>query len=217
VKSIGDIYLGWVANVWKKEDADAHIIRLQKYIIAMLFVLGLSFFVGWITAPSRMTVYIPPDIQNGATLKAGAIPESLIYSYTYEIWQKLNYWSGEDADEYQKNIRSYWSYLTPGFRADLLEEFAELKATGQVMRSRSLQGISGAAYEPVNIRKIGSNSWEVRLRMRLTESRNNQVVKDVEILYPLIVTRVNISHENNPYGLALAGFGSAPERERTHV
>lgn len=53
--------------------------------------------------------------------------------------------------------------------------------------------------------------------MRLTEFKNGQAVKDVEILYPLKITRVNVSQQNNPYGLAIAGFISNPERLRTYI
>jgi integrating conjugative element protein (TIGR03746 family) len=211
------IFKGWITQAWKKEDADEKIIQLQKRFIGVLCVLTLAFFTGWITSPSRLTVYLPPDIQNGATIKAGSIPDPLIYSFAYEVWQELNYWPAENGDDYQKNIRTYWSYLTPKFKAELLEDSAELKASGQIQRIRYLQGLSGAAYESVNVKKIGTDTWEVDLKMRLTEFKNNQAVKDVEIIYPLKITRVNVSTQNNPYGLALAGFVSEPQRQKTYI
>jgi integrating conjugative element protein (TIGR03746 family) len=211
------IFRGWITSAWRKEDADKQIIHLQKRFISMLCILSVAFFIGWITSPSRLTLYLPPDIQNGATLKAGSIPEPLIYSFAYEIWQELNYWPGENGDDYQKNIHTYWSYLTPKFKAELLEDYADLKSSGQVQRIRYLQGISGAAYESVNVKKIGNDTWEVDLKMRLTEFKNNQAVKDVEIIYPLIVTRINVSTQNNPYGLAIAGFVSEPQRQKTYI
>ncbi|MEO8964496.1 MAG: DUF2895 family protein, partial [Gammaproteobacteria bacterium] len=73
------IFKGWITQAWKKEDADAQIIQFQKRFIVLLCLFSLAFFVGWITSPSRLTLYIPPDIQNGATIKAGSIPEPLIY------------------------------------------------------------------------------------------------------------------------------------------
>lgn len=127
---------GWLTQAWKKEDADERIIQLQQYCIIALLVLTVILLIGWSTAPSRLTVYIPPDIQNGSTLKAGAIPEPLIYSFAYEIWQELNYWPNEGGEPYVNNIKTYWSYLTPQFKNILLEDYAELKATGQVQRTR---------------------------------------------------------------------------------
>jgi len=39
----------------------------------------------------------------------------------------------------------------------------------------------------------------------------------VEILYPLKVTRMNVSQDKNPYGLVLAGYVSAPMRLKTYI
>src|SRR5437667_12702064 len=102
------IFRGWITHAWKKEDADTRIIQLQKQFIIILFICCLGFFIGWITSPSRLTVYLPPDITNGATMKAGSIPPPLIYSFAYEIWQELNYWPEETDNSYQKKIHTYW-------------------------------------------------------------------------------------------------------------
>jgi integrating conjugative element protein (TIGR03746 family) len=208
---------GWLTSAWKKEDADRQIIQLQKRFISVLCILSFTFFLGWVTSPSRLTLYIPPDIQNGATLKVNSIPNAMIYSFAYEVWQELNYWPGETGDDYQKNIHTYWSYLTPKFKTELLEDYADLKASGQIQRIRYLQGISGAAYESANVKKIGNDTWEVDLKMRLTEFKNNQPVKDVEIIYPLIITRINASTQNNPYGLVISGFATEPQRQKTYI
>jgi integrating conjugative element protein (TIGR03746 family) len=211
------IYRGWLTNAWKKEDADAQVIQLQKYFILILIILSFGFFIGWVTAPSRLTVYIPPEVQNGSTIKAGSIPESLIYSFAYEIWQELNYWPSDDGEDYKKNIKMYWSYLTPRFKSELMEDSANLKESGQLQRTRYLQGLSGAAYDVINVKKLGNDTWEVDLRMRLTEYKNNQPVKDVEIIYPLRITRINVSPKSNPFGLVLDGFVSDPERVKTYI
>jgi integrating conjugative element protein (TIGR03746 family) len=217
MKNEDSLFKGWITHAWRKEDSYVQIISLQKYVIGILVVLSLAFFGGWVTSPSRLTLYIPPDIQNGATIKSGTIPTSLIYSFAYEIWQELNYWHDEGGDNYQENIRSYWSYLSPQFKNILLDEVTELKSSGQIQRIRYLLGTSGAAFEPNNVREIAKDTWEVRLKMRLTEYKNNQVIKDVDILYPLKITRVNVSPQNNPYGLIIAGFVSEPVRLKTYI
>lgn len=204
-------------GAWKKEDQDASVIKLQSRTIFLLFAALVFCCIGWMTSPSRMVVYIPPDISNGATLKANTIPNPLIYSFSYEIWQELNYWSHDGTQDYANNIHTYWSYLTSNFKADLLQDNEDLKTTGQLQRQRFLQGLSGAAFDSANVKKISNNTWEVDLKMRLTEVKNNQPVKVVEILYPLKVVRANISQQNNPYGLQLAGFVSEPIRLKTYI
>jgi integrating conjugative element protein (TIGR03746 family) len=210
-------YRGWVTHAWRKEDADAKVIQVQKYLLILLGILCAIFSMGWITAPSRLTVYIPPDIQNGATIKVGTVPAPLIYSFAYEVWQEINYWPVDGESDYKKNIHQYVPYLTPLFKSELLAEYAELKASGQVQRIRYLQGLSGAAYEAVNVKRLSNHSWEVNLSMRLTEYKNNQPVKDVEIIYPLKIIRTNVSPRHNPYGLAIAGFTAEPKRTTTYI
>lgn len=212
-----NFYKGWMMNVWRKEDADAQLIKVLKMMIGILVFVCLALCLGWISSPSRLTIYIPPDIQNGATIKAGSIPASLIYSFTYEVWQELNYWPENGEMDYKKNLVTYRPYLTQQFNAECQQEYDELKKSGQLQRIRYLQGASGAAYDSMNIKQLSSNTWEVDLKMRLTEYKNNQPVKDVDIIYPLKITRVNVSQHNNPYGLAIAGFIAEPKRLNTYI
>ena len=74
---------GWIMNAWRKEDADAIIIKLQNKFIIILCLIALGLFIGWMREPSDLTIHIPPDIQNGATIKVGTIPPPLIYSFAY--------------------------------------------------------------------------------------------------------------------------------------
>jgi integrating conjugative element protein (TIGR03746 family) len=217
MKIINKILSGWTNGVWQKEDKDAAVIKAQKTTIYIVVSFCLLFAFGWMHSPSKMTVYIPPDISNGATLKAGEIPAPLIYSFAYEVWQEINYWPTDGSNDYQNNLRGYWSYLTPSFKSDLLQDYNDLKSAGQVQRQRYMQGIAGAAYDSSLIKKISDNTWEVDLKMRLTEYKNSQPVKDVEILYPIKVTRLDVSQRYNPYGLALAGFAYEPVRLKTYI
>jgi integrating conjugative element protein (TIGR03746 family) len=211
------IYRGWINHAWRKEDADAQLIKLQKYMLGILLFLCLVMCVGWMTSPSRLTIYIPPDIQNGATMKVNAIPEPLIYSFAYEVWQELNYWPQDGESDYKKNLTVYRPYLTPKLYAELQQEYDELKKSGQLQRIRYLQGFNGAAYDSANIKQLDANTWQIDLKMHLTEYKNNQPVKDVDIIYPLKITRMNVSPRNNPYGLVIAGFISEPKRLNTYI
>ena len=101
-------------NAWKKEDRDTALIRTLRGGMILLFLLCLVLAAGWMTAPKHLCIYIPPDISNGATLKVNEIPNPLIYSFAYELWQEINYWPEEGEQNYGKNIKSYAAYLTPG-------------------------------------------------------------------------------------------------------
>lgn len=211
------VFKGWWSNAWKKEDRDQAVIATQSRFIWMVMALCLFLGIGWMRSPSDMTIHIPPDITNGATFKVNDVPAAFLHSFAYEVWQNVNYWGQDGSQDYIKNIRLFAAYLTPRFQTELTQDYDDLKTSGQVQRQRSLQGANGAVFESSTVKRLSANSWQINLRMRLLEYRNNQVVKDIEILYPLKVIRWDISSEKNPYGLAIDGFVSPPMRLKTTV
>ncbi len=204
-------------NAWKKQDQDYALIRAQAIFIGLLFLLCAFFCIGWMTAPSRLRIYIPPDISNGATLKVNQIPNPLIYSFAYEVWQELNYWPEDGSKDYPKNLRTFSAYVTQEFQSQLNQEYTELLSAGQIQRQRFIQGLAGSAYDIHSVKKLNNNTWEVDLKVRLMEYKNNQLVKDTEIIYPLRIIRHDVSNSLNPYGLAIAGFITPPQRLKTYI
>jgi integrating conjugative element protein (TIGR03746 family) len=202
----------YLFTAWKKEDRDSAVIQLQKQCIIALLLFCILLLIGWISAPARLRVYIPPDLRNGATLKINEIPPALIYSFAYEIWQELNYWQNNGSSDYSTNLRTYTAYLTSEFQAELKHEFQELSNSGQSQRQRNMQGVGASAFDSSLVKKLSNSTWEVDLKMHLQEYKNNQRVKDAVILYPLKITRFEGAPSANPYGLALAGFTAAPKR-----
>jgi integrating conjugative element protein (TIGR03746 family) len=213
----GKLVTGWIMNAWKKDDALKQAINLQNKFILMLLLVITGLIIGWMREPSNLTLYVPPDIQNGATIKANTIPNPLIYSFAYEVWEEINTWPKNGEIEYKQNIQTYWSYLSPQFMREMLDNFEELKLSGQLQRIRYMQGMSGSAFDPNNVKKLGNDTWEVDLKMHVSEYKNNQIVKDVEIVYPLKIARVNIARSLNPYELAITGFVSEPKRINTLI
>lgn len=211
------LLLGWQTNAWKKEDKDAAIISAQNRFIWIVVGLCIFFGIGWMHSPSDLTIHIPPDIQNGATMKVNEITNSAVYSFSYEIWQRVNYWPEDGSKDYNQNVRTYAAYLTPRFQSELLQEYDELKESGQVQRQRLMQGVSGSSFTSADVKKLGDGTWEIDLKMRLLEYKNNQLVKDIEMLYPLKAIRWDVSSESNPYGLAIDGFVSPPVRLKTNT
>ena len=55
--------------------------------------------IAWDRARQALTLYYPPDLRSGATLKAGEVPPASVYAFAYYIFQQLNRWphSGEQG------------------------------------------------------------------------------------------------------------------------
>ena len=191
-----------IFQAWKKQDQDEAVIKAQRRNNVILASLCVLLTIGWMSA---------------VTQNAGEIPKPSIYSFAYQVWQGINYWPQTGTQDYKMDIRTNWYYLSSQFQSDLLQDESDLKASSQLGRQRFMEGLAGEAYEPTSVKQLSSDTWEVDLKMRLTEYSNHQVVKDVEILYPLKVMRKNVSEKFNPYGLVLEGFVSEPQRLKVYV
>ena len=64
--------------------------------------------------------------------------------------------------------------------------------------------------------QLNANTWQVILKVRLSEYNNGVLIKDKEIEYPFKVIRYNGNAQVNPYGLVLDGFTSTPVLLKTY-
>ncbi|MCD6056242.1 MAG: hypothetical protein K0R12_1204, partial [Gammaproteobacteria bacterium] len=96
------------------------------------------------------------------------------------------------------------------------------KREGSLSRVRTVTGISGMGFLDSSnedasslVKPLSANLWIVHLKLQVVERIGDTVVKDVLIDYPITVTRVNLSIAQNPWGLALDGYASPPQRIKT--
>jgi len=202
------------------EQAHWHIRTLWRVIIVAL-VINIVVIVGWIHSPTRLKIMVPPHIpQSGLTLTVGDIPKTTVYSFAYYIWQRLNHWASNGLLDYQQQITTLSPFLTPTFKAALVQNYNHLLNEGELQdRIRFMQGLTSDHYSPIAVKSMGHNTWWVHLTMRLTEmmNANAKVVKDVVLSYTLKVVRYDVDAHSNPWGLALAGFVKSPMRIKTNI
>ena len=105
-------------------------------------------------------------------------------------------------------------YLTPGFRDELINDMETRSKNGELTgRVRFIQAIPGQGYEERRVDLLDDSNWIVWLDFNIQEYVNGMQVKNVNIRYPLRVTRFDVDPETNPWGLALNGFaGQGPVR-----
>tara|TARA_B100000989_G_scaffold296861_2_gene281033 strand:+ start:5054 stop:5692 length:639 start_codon:yes stop_codon:yes gene_type:complete len=204
-------------RTWNILDQKKNVIMLQWVIIVVLSFATVMMWIGWARTPKQLQVYIPPDLSKGITQKANAIPLPYVYSFAMQLWQEINYWPQSGDSDYDKNLNQWRSYLSPSFFQLLREEQQHKLQSGELARVRILQGMQGESYSIEKVKQLGTNTWEVDMDMRLTETKEGVVTKDVEILYPLRIVRLPVSLHQNPYGLAIDGFVRAPKRIKTMI
>ncbi|MCK5188468.1 MAG: TIGR03746 family integrating conjugative element protein, partial [Methylococcales bacterium] len=100
---------------------EAHISTL-RVVIAVLILIIFGLWVGWHGSNNDVRIHIPPDLRSGAILKADEISSANVYAFTFYIFQQLNHWAENGADDYGMQIFKTAPYLTPEFREYLIND-----------------------------------------------------------------------------------------------
>ena len=73
---------------------------------------------------------------------------------------------------------------------------------------RTTVPVQGLAYSERRVEQLSDDAWIVYVDYDVTETVNNEVVKDIQVRYPVRVVRANISQNYNPYQLQIDGYAS---------
>ena len=190
----------------------AHIATLRAVIVALL-ALNAVLCYGWYTAPRDLTVHIPPDLRSGSLRSVGDVPPQSVYAFGFYIFQQLNHWPVDGERDYWNRIHNFAAYLTPQFVDELKADFEAKKTRHELQsRQRSVNEVAGRVYETSRVKIESPDSWVVYLDLQVIETVGGQMIKNTALRYPLRIVRYDVNPELNPFGLALAGFETAPDR-----
>ena len=190
------------------DNARAHIVSLWLVIILLAIALAYAFR-GWANAPSDITLHIPPDLSAGSTVRVGEIPKPSVYGFGYYMWQQLNRWPRDGAEDFPAKLYRFAAYVTPAFRAELLRDMDRRGRMGELTgRVRALYEAPGAQYDDSRVQAVGPNAWTVTIEAVIEETVAGLPVKHTRIRYPLRVVRYDVDRELNPWGMAIDGFAS---------
>lgn len=194
---------------WKKLDELTKVNRILIGVIGLLFVIIFILSFSLAKAPKYVRFFVTPTLSTqGGELKANQVPESSVFSFVSTLLPLMNSWSGEDVNELKKNVYAYQHYLTPRHRALLSESIKAYKNAGLFNHAQTASLYQ--SFEKRDVEQIGPNLWRVKVLLRLTQRLNNKnplVISDKVIAYSIRVSRVSLSREQNPFELALDGYG----------
>lgn len=197
------------------DNARAHIVSLWLVIIILSVFLAYAFH-GWSEAPKEIEVHVPPDLSKGVVMRVGDVPSPNVYAFAFYIWQQINRWHENGAEDYPKNLYRFSPYITPRFRAELLRDMKQRSRHGELSgRVRALMETPGSVYDDSKVKQAGNGAWEVELDTTVSESVSGMEVKRTRVIWPLRVVRYDVDRERNPWGLALDGFaGEGPRKAK---
>jgi len=194
------------------DNVRAHLRSLWT-IIGVQLVVILALWFGWSQSPRHLTVHVPPDLRSGATQTVDEVPPANVYAFAFYIFQQLNHWSEDGAQDYGKAIFRISPYVTPRYRAELIADMELKGKQGELAyRVRGVQEVPGHGYEERRVDVLATGVWVVWLDIDLFESVKGMTVKKTSIRYPLRVVRLSVNPEANPWGLALDGFAATGPR-----
>ncbi|HRY88403.1 MAG TPA: TIGR03746 family integrating conjugative element protein [Rubrivivax sp.] len=196
----------------------AHVKTLRMGAVALL-VMALLLGIGWWSAPKRLTIHVPPDLRSGSTRQWWDVPPESVYAFSFYIFQQLQRWPTNGDEDYPRNLRALSAYLTPSCRAYFQQDYEYRRGNGELrQRVRGIYEIPGRGYgdDPaMRVRVVSTSNWIVTLDVSADEYLGSEQVKRALVRYALKVVRMDVDPENNPFGLALDCYASAPQRIET--
>lgn len=192
-------------------EAKNQTIKVLMMALSVPTLLAVILGVGWMSAPSRITLHYPPDLSRGQKQGIHEIPKANIYAFTFYIFQQLNRWAENGEDDYISKVHILKHYLTPACFQDRMDDYDMKKARNELSgRERAVWEIPGRGFSNQRVVATSGNSWWVSLDLHVTETYRGEKVKDRLINYPLRVVRYDIDPELNPWGLAIDCFADKP-------
>lgn len=188
-------------------------VRYRDRIITFLALALAISITGLVRAPHVIDVYQAPDPRFGNLNQPGAVPPTAVYTFASHIFTLLNTWPNDGAQDYKANGSRLSAYLTPNYFKEVWDDADSRLAANELKgRTRTVSLADGAAYTDAAVKLTGDDAWVVFLDLHLEERVDNNVVKDVNVRYPLRIIKRRISRDKNPWQLAIDGFASTPVR-----
>lgn len=200
-------------NYWKKIDNLNHINRLLLACVATLVLIIFGLIITLATSPKRYEFWLKPNMAaNGGLIKTGEIPNQYIQGFVANLLPMINTWSKSGKKEFESNLAGFHYYFTPRHRA-LMEKTLTAYQEAQLFNRTQVASLY-RFMEPDDVKAIGTNTWEVHVILRITQRLSDDspmVIADKVVDYHIRVVKINLSHLQNPFQLALDGY-TQPEQ-----
>lgn len=187
------------------------IIKIQSIGLVALSIFLVLALLGWMQSPSDIRLHYPPDLRDGAIVGIDEIPVHSVYTFAYYMFQQLNRWPTDGAEDSLNRIHSYKNYMTPACYQERLSDYEVRNKRGELSgRERAVWEIPGRGFSHKRVNQTSDDTWTVGLDLHIQETHRGEAVKDLLIHFPLRVVRYNVDPELNPFGLALDCYMSKP-------
>ncbi|MCD8549900.1 MAG: TIGR03746 family integrating conjugative element protein [Shewanella xiamenensis] len=192
-------------------EEQSHILTLRVGGVTLAVLLGMSLYAAS-KIPDEITVHNPPNMEVGSTRKLKEIPQYSLYSTALYIWQQINT-ANDMSKDYRNNVELKFSnYISPEFGRELVAASEREDKANKTGISREFREMDGATWSEQRVFKLTPDKWVVYVDGTIKERLAGQVVREVNIRYPLVLERADYNPAKNPTGLKIVGFHEQPKR-----
>lgn len=183
-------------------------------LVLCLAIVGLTF--GLVKLSRSITVYIPPDTTQGATVQAGIPDAANVYGFANYIYQYINHWPNDGEQDYKQRIFDVTNYVTPNFKSRLDRDYRHAVNNNGINelknRVRQLELDPNHLFKAADVTRLADGVWTAELVYRLIENVGALEVKNVLIKVPLRIVKVNVDQEKNQFALQIDDYAGSIER-----
>ena len=195
-------------DYWKKIDALHHVNRVLLATILLLILIIAGLFVALLSMPKHMEFWLAPNLAaNGGLMKSGDVPDEYVHGFVSTLLPTLNTWSKAGKEEFTQNLQGFYYYFTPRHQ-QLMQKTLSTFKEAQLFNRTQIASLY-RFMEPSDIQRIGKDTWDVHLALRITQRLNDtspMVIADKVVDYHVRVVKVTTSKLQNPFQLALDGY-----------
>lgn len=210
---MNDVQLGLPKKlVSSLKEHSAHIKTLRMTVGLLSLALALSLGALY-KAMDDITIYIPPDLSDGAAMKSGDVPKGTVLTNAAYLWTEFNTWMKDGNKDAFSNLTAYQNYFGSDFRQQMRDQYNDLFKKGDLNRIRRLTLAPGTLSEFDNrvITKVRGKSWVVLLDVIVEDFYLGEPLQKLQVRYPLVVERVNTTADQNPIGMMIVGLNGSPK------
>ena len=200
-------------NYWKKIDNLNHINRLLLACVVTSILIIFGLIITLATSPKRYEFWLTPNMAaNGGLIKAGEIPNQYIQGFVANLLPTINTWSKSGKKEFATNLSGFHYYFTARHQ-ELMNKTIRAYKDAQLFNRVQVASLY-RFMESDDVKAIGTNAWEVHVILRITQRLSDDspmIIADKVVDYHIRIVKINLSHLQNPFQLALDGY-TQPEQ-----
>ena len=165
-----------------------------------------------------LAISIPPDLKAGAMVRPGEQSPEDVFAFTTTVFLALQHWRQNGTKDYPANIERLRPFMTERFRNLLKADLRKKDSLGELEGiERTLALPAEYVFDSETVTVVNNHQWIVKVPFEVKEYVKGTLIKDVEVLYSFVITRLRININQNAHQIGLDRFYEVPIRTKNYL